>query len=187
MRVTPTYCAATASHNRSRWTWNQPPPPMSRECEMPSLSAEESESKNANYTTQPGGQIMPPKKSRKAAPATARRRRNKANPDEYRREGLVTVDHDSFSAMLFAPQELKTIEQTSPYNSLSEPVRHHPGEIYRPGATHRRRLRVHRRDWRRRDETARQGVRPPDVLPPVHHQGTAPGSGRKPYVSCRRR
>ena len=58
---------------------------------------------------------MPPKKNRKAPPATASRRRNKANPDEYRREGLVTVDHDSFSAMLFAPQELKTIEQTSPY------------------------------------------------------------------------
>ena len=46
---------------------------------------------------------MPPRKTRKTAPATARRRRNKANPDEYRREGLVTVDHDSFSAMLFAP------------------------------------------------------------------------------------
>ena len=57
---------------------------------------------------------MPPKKSRKAAPATARRRRNKANPDEYRREGLVTVDHDSFSAMLFAPGKLQRIQDSTP-------------------------------------------------------------------------
>ena len=57
---------------------------------------------------------MPIKKSRKAAPATARRRRAKANPDEYRREGLVTVDHDSFSAMLFAPGKLQRVQDSTP-------------------------------------------------------------------------
>ena len=56
---------------------------------------------------------MPPKKNRKPAPPV-RRRRSKANPDEYRREGLVTVDHDSFSAMLFMPQQLKGVETARP-------------------------------------------------------------------------
>ena len=56
---------------------------------------------------------MPPKKNRKPA-QPVRQRRNKANPDEYRREGLVTVDHDSFSAMLFMPQQLKGVETATP-------------------------------------------------------------------------
>ena len=54
------------------------------------------------------------KKSRKPATALVRRRRQKANPDEYRREGLVTVDHDSFSAMLFAPGKLQRIQDSAP-------------------------------------------------------------------------
>ena len=54
------------------------------------------------------------KKSRKPATAPVRRRRQKANPDEYRREGLVTVDHDSFSAMLFAPGKLQRIQDSAP-------------------------------------------------------------------------
>ena len=61
---------------------------------------------------------MPTKKKQKSGkPATTpvRRRRPKANPDEYRREGLVTVDHDSFSAMLFKPKQLKNVEEVSPY------------------------------------------------------------------------
>ena len=62
---------------------------------------------------------MPAQKRRKQATGkkqatTVRRRRAKANPDEYRRKGLVTVDHDSFSAMLFAPEKLKLIQDTTP-------------------------------------------------------------------------
>ena len=55
------------------------------------------------------------KKSAKKKPATQRQtRRKNLLPDEYKREGLVTVEMDTIQAALFAPRKLEQLNQDRP-------------------------------------------------------------------------
>ena len=55
-----------------------------------------------------------PKKPAKRKPATPGRRRKNLLPDEYKREGLVTVSMDSIQAALFAPRKLEQLNHDRP-------------------------------------------------------------------------
>ena len=55
-----------------------------------------------------------PKKPAKSKPATPRPRRKNLLPDEYKREGRVTVSMDSIQAALFAPRKLEQLNHDRP-------------------------------------------------------------------------
>ena len=57
---------------------------------------------------------MARKSTKRKSPAPRQTRRKNLLPDEYKREGLVTVEMDAIQAALFAPKKLEQLNQDRP-------------------------------------------------------------------------